>query len=148
MAIGMTDPGVPEGFTPIVHHANFGALTGPFYDKESADGFVRAFRVQEKHINPGGIAHGGMLATFADIVLARAILREQMRPMVTIRLLTDFTGPARLGDWVEGRAEVVRSTRSLVFARGELMVGHHRVLIASGVFRVLPRPQPRSEGAG
>jgi uncharacterized protein (TIGR00369 family) len=136
---------VPEGFSPIAHSAAFGRLVGPFYDRAEGEGFVRAFRVDERHVNSLGIAHGGMLATFADVLLGTAAFRALGRPTVTVRMVCDFLGPARRGDWVEGRAQVVRATRSLVFLRGDLTVGRHAVLAADGVFRILPRPRA---GAG
>ncbi len=133
---------IPPGFSPIEHSAPFGRHTGPFFDKDEEGGFVRAFRVDERHVNSLGVAHGGMLATFADVVLAKAAILAASGPTVTVRMVTDFLGPARLGDWVEGRARVVRTTRSLVFVRAELTVGRHPILTADGVYRILDRRRP------
>lgn len=134
-AITAADP--PPGFAPITHSAPFGAHTGPFFDKETEAGLVRAFRVAEKHCNQGGMAHGGMLMTFMDVVLGVNMWRAAGRPGVTVSMATDFVAAARLGDWVEGRAEVVRQTRSLVFLRGELTTGDRTVMTATGVFQLL-----------
>ncbi len=140
----MTD-NIPDGFTPIQHSANFGRLTGPFYDGADADGFIRAFRVDDRHANSLGMVHGGMLMTFADIVLARGVrLVVADRPFVTVRMTSDFVAPARLGDWVEGRARVTRQARGVVFVRGRLTVGSRLVLKADGLFRIL-NPRDRRE---
>jgi acyl-coenzyme A thioesterase PaaI-like protein len=55
-------------------------------------------------------------------------------------MTSDFLGPARLGDWVEGTARVTRSTESLVFVEAEIRAGGHAVMTASGIFR---RIRPR-----
>lgn len=133
----MTDS-IPDGFIAIEHSASFGRLTGPFYDGQDEAGFVRAFRPDERHGNSLGMIHGGMLMTFADIVLARAVREVATgRPFVTVRMTSDFVTPARIGDWVEGRAKVTRQARGVVFVRGRLTVGNRLVLKADGLFRVL-----------
>lgn len=138
---------IPDGFTAIEHSASFGRLTGPFYDGHDETGFVRAFRPDERHGNSLGIVHGGMLMTFADIVLARAVRAVASgRPFVTLRMTTDFVTPARLGDWVEGRAKVTRHARGVVFVRGRLSVGARLVLKADGLFRILT-PRDRRANA-
>jgi len=131
---------IPAGFTPIQHSAAFGKLTGPFYEKpEGEGGFVRALRVAEKLTNSFDIVHGGMMMTFADIVLARACREAASAPVVTLRMVTNFVAPARLGDWLEGRAKVTRATRSLVYVTGRLSIGRKTVLTADGVFRLVRR---------
>ncbi len=131
----------PDGFVPITHNAPFGAHTGPYFDKETEDGLVRGFRVAPHHCNQARIAHGGMLMTFIDVVLGVTMWRVTGRPGVTVSLATDFVSAAREGDWVEGRGEVVRSTRTLVFLRGDLTCGDRTVMTASGVFQLIA---PRS----
>ena len=40
---------------------------GPFYMRQDEDGsMVAAFRAQRKHMNAGGVVHGGALMTFAE----------------------------------------------------------------------------------
>jgi len=132
----------PDGFAPIVHGAPFGALIGPIYERTHDDGFVRAIRVSEKHTGASGRAHGGLLMSFADIVLARAVHGSTGRPMVTVRLVTEFIAPVSLGAWLEGTAWVTRQGRSLVFVAGEFTVGRRTVATASATFN-LRRARPR-----
>ena len=47
----------------------------------------------------------------------------------------DFVAPAKIGDWVEGRCEVVRVTRSLLFTNIYLTVGEEKILRASASAR-------------
>ena len=133
---------VPDGFVPIVHSAPFGELIGPIYERAHDGGFVRAIRVVEKHTGASGRAHGGVLMTFADIVLARAALGATGKPLVTVRLVTEFIAPVSLGAWLEGTSWVTRQGRSLVFVAGEFTVGRRTVATASATFNVRrARPQ-------
>ena len=137
------DDAVPEGFRAIEHSAPFGAHVGPFYEREVEGAVVRGFRIAERHTNPAGVAHGGMLATFADIVLAQAGLREVGGPIVTVRMVSDFVSAGKLGAWVEGSARVRRRTRTLVFVDGELVASGRVLMTASAIFKIIePRAEP------
>ena len=59
------------------------------------------------------------------------------KPCTTVQLSTQFISPARIGDFVEGRAEVLRATRTVVFVRGLLTVGDRTVVSAEGVWKIL-----------
>ena len=48
----------------------------------------------------------------------------------------DFVAPAKVGDWVEGRAELVRATRSLLFTNIYLTVGAEKILRASSICKI------------
>ena len=48
----------------------------------------------------------------------------------------DFVAPAKVGDWVEGRCEVVRATRTLLFSNIYLTVGEEKILRASGIYKI------------
>ena len=134
----MTDkPKIPEGFEPIISENPFGQAVGPLFEKKDDDSWVRGFRVEEKHTNQGGIAHGGVLMTFADIVMARAVLDVADLPFVTVQMNAHFTAPARLGAWVEGRGFVTRRTKDLAFVRCEIEVEGNPVLASSGIFKIL-----------
>ena len=136
------DKSPPPGFELAPPRSGFTGNNGPWYEKREGDKLLRAFRVLPKHVNALGIAHGGMLMAFADSVLARAAHSETRRTIVTMRMICDFVGPARLGDWVEGSAEVTRATRHLAFVRGRIWTGNRTVLTVSGIFNaVRARPE-------
>ena len=65
---------------------------------------------------------------------------------VTVNMTFDFVAPARVGDWVEGRAEVVRQTRSLLFSNIYLTVGEAKILRASSG-EAISRPARRAQPA-
>ncbi len=132
---------VPPGYRLLDKRSAFGMLVGPVFQRDDAEGSTFGFRVQPKHLNLGGFAHGGMLATFADIVLGQFPSRDFEQVTVTIRLVMDYLAPAKEGDWVEGRPLVTRRTRALVFAETTIVAGHRPLLSASAVFKILDRPR-------
>ena len=106
----MTDEAVPpppEGFQPSAR-GPFTTHNGPFFHRARADGGEQAFYVLKRHCNSLGIVHGGMLTTFLDGVLARAVVNAIDSAAVTVHLSVDFLSMARAGDWVFGDARVTR----------------------------------------
>lgn len=89
-------------------------------------------------MNPGNDCHGGMLATFADILISSAAQYQADIPrqfLPTIGLQMDFMAGAPLGRWVQGQADILEVTRNLVFSQGLVVAKRRTVLRASGVFR-------------
>jgi uncharacterized protein (TIGR00369 family) len=128
---------VPDGFEPVLRGSAFVQLIGPFYHKRTEDGrHLVGVRIDERHTNIKGMAHGGLLATLADSALGVAIAmeNEDQKPMVTVNLSTDFVEAAWPGDWVEAHVDLQRVGGRLAFANCFLMVGERRILRASGVF--------------
>ena len=128
---------VPSGFTPLNWRKGFGLVMGTLYERDEPNGrFTRAFLVEERHTNGMKNCHGGMLMAFADMVFGHAMsLTDRSRHWITIRLLTDFIAPARLGDWVEGTSEIVGQDGDLYTTRGRIWVGERTVLSGTGVFK-------------
>jgi uncharacterized protein (TIGR00369 family) len=137
-------PHIPEGFEPLRRGGPFLHLFGPLYAKDTGGSLVVALRVEQKHLNTGGIAHGGLLVTLADSALGIALSTSQpsSQPLVTVSLSTDFADAARLGDWVEAHVDIQKVGKRLAFANCYLLVGERRVLRASGVFALLPSSRP------
>ncbi len=129
----------PNGFSPIIGPSEFSRLLGPIFQFDENPMCCRAIRIQPKHTNNAGIVHGGMLMSMADTVLGSSAREASGGPSVTIRMTTDFAGPARVGDWLVGTGNVSRTTRTLTFVEAELRVKHRLVMTASGVFRRIER---------
>jgi len=92
---------------------------GPFFFRVDDQGPVAAFRAERKHMNMGGVVHGGCLMAFADFSLF-AIAHEHLEGEygVTVAFTSEFlSGPAE-GAYIEARGEVLRSGRNLTFVRG------------------------------
>ena len=130
---------LPEGFRLDDRSSPFLDLLGPVAWKREANGdYVIGLRVEARHCNTRGTAHGGLLNTLADITLGRvaAMSEDPPLPLVTASLNMDFLGAAKIGDWLEVRVEMRQVGRSLAFANAYLTAGDRRVARASAVFHV------------
>ena len=80
----MTDD-PPSGFEPLFRSSPFLDHNGPFFHRTAEDGtFVVGLRIQPKHANARGSAHGGLLMTMCDIALGYRTTRSQTpSPMLT-----------------------------------------------------------------
>ncbi len=120
----------------------FEVQNGPFCWKELPDGTnTCAFVAKHQHLNDDGYIHGGCLMAFADFALFRIsdAVRENV-PCVTISFTSEFTAAGIEGDFVESTGVVVRNTKSLVFARGEVFAqrpdeGRVALLNFSGILK-------------
>ena len=133
--------GIPEGFRPLNIAYGFLGVNGPLYGNWDGAFMRLGFRVEERHCNPGGNAHGGMLATFADMQLPFAVHAQTQQDvgfMPTVNLTCDYLAPAKLGTWVEGKAEPVKITRKLVFAQGIATADGEPCLRFNGIFKIGP----------
>lgn len=136
---------VPDGYEPEPEDNAFVALVGPVFRKTDGDRARFLFDAQEKHRNPRGVVHGGMLMTFMDNLLAHVVTRAVGDARkATMSLSCDFVAPARPGQRIEGAGEVTRVTRSMVFARGAITAGGATVATGAGVWKLLgdARPEP------
>ncbi len=132
------DNDMPEGFVVIDPDDPFEMHAGPLYAREQDGERVYGFRVRPEHANAGGAIHGGMLMTFADYALCCAAMHGVTgEAPVTVSFNAEFTAPAEVGELVLARIDILRRTRSFVFARGELHVDDRVVLGCSGVIKRL-----------
>lgn len=133
----MTATVVPEGFQPFSHTSAFLDAVGPLYQGEAADGtLVLGLRIEPRHCNRRGFAHGGLLVTLADLILGYSLgTAGGRRGLVTANLTADFAGAAQLGQWVEARADVQKATGSLTFANCYVTADGKRIVRASGIFK-------------
>lgn len=117
---------------------DYPAMIGPFLARRAGEGWEYAFLPEQRHLNLGGVVHGGMLMSFADDVLGMTVWEAAGRkPVTTVQLSNQFIAPGRLGGLITGRAEVLRATRSVVFVRGMLTQGDTVLTHADGVWKIL-----------
>lgn len=130
-----TIPPPPEGFIPSAR-GPYTTHNGPMFHRVREDGgFDHAFYVLPRHCNAMGIVHGGMLATFLDGLLARAVHGSTGGMSVTLHLSMDFLSAARQGQWVFGEARVTRAAKDITFAEARIHADGRDVLRGSGVFK-------------
>ena len=142
----------PAGFRPVPMGGPFVAGIGPFYVQELADGQRRlGLRLERRHCNTMGHCHGGALATFIDMLMPVAMydhpqLAGHRRFLPTVSLQVDYIGAAHAGDWLEGEPQVLKITRSVVFAQGLVRANGHLVARCSGVYKIAAAMPPDHPG--
>ena len=133
---------IPPGFAPLQSGGPFIQHNGPLYLRHEGSVVQFGFRVERRHVNPMNNLHGGMMASFCDMLLPLSVHRKSDqvadRFLPTISLQIDYLAPAPLGAWVQGEAEPLRVTRSLVFAQGLVTADGVPCARVSGVFKIGP----------
>lgn len=135
---------IPAGFRLIAFEGvTFNSSVGPFYIKRDEREIVLGFRAEQRHCNPAGIVHGGMLMTVADMTagFCTAMNAKIDKFMPTVNMTFDFVASGNVGDWIEGRSEILKITRSLAFATVDLSAAGNRLLRASCIMKI-----PSGEG--
>jgi uncharacterized protein (TIGR00369 family) len=138
----MTHPTVatPPGFSETRLSDPFEIHVGPAFEQGDKGARRFAFRVDERHCNRSGVAHGGMLMTFADLALGQAVWdATDNAPSVTLNMQTHFLAPAMAGELIEVVPQLTRRTRALVFMRGDFTAGGRMVMTAASVWKLLGR---------
>lgn len=127
------------GYMQCEDMQGFSAIAGPYYEKQELGVITRALEITEQHLNPQGVVHGGVSLAMMDFVIYRAIGDELShdKQFATIQLNTNFLAAIKLGDIVYGRGSIQRSTRSVIFADGELYTADRSTMKGSGIWKVL-----------
>jgi uncharacterized protein (TIGR00369 family) len=131
---------IPAGFKPRFFGDGFITVNGPLYTRRTEGGMHMGFRVEPRHCNPMGNLHGGMMATFCDMLLPMSAMALDKTLaghfLPTINLQVDYLGPAPLGTWVQGEAQILRVTRSMVFMQGLVHADGAPAARVSGIFKI------------
>lgn len=122
----------------------FEAYVGPVTRVNNTDDtFTLSFAIEQQHLNGADMLHGGMMMSFASIVLAGAAREAADGTVEALSVNCDFTGPGKLGDKVTATALITRRTRSVVFLSCDVQARAHgddaprMLMAATGVYKVV-----------
>jgi uncharacterized protein (TIGR00369 family) len=129
---------IPSGFTPLRFRSAYLGFLGPFYETRRDGQPIVGLPLEDKHMNLRAMAHGGVLATMADVALSFTLVTsdETLQAVSTVSLTTDFLGTAKLGTWLEGSGVIDRTGGSLAFVHGKITADGETVATMSGVFKL------------
>ncbi|MEN3973616.1 PaaI family thioesterase [Emcibacter sp. SYSU 3D8] len=129
---------IPPGFTPLRFRSAYLGFLGPFYEALRDGQAIVGLPLEEKHMNLRAMAHGGVLATLADVTLSFTLVTADtsLQAVSTVSLTTDFLGTAKLGNWVEGSGTIDRMGGNLAFVHGKITSNGVPVATMSGVFKL------------
>jgi uncharacterized protein (TIGR00369 family) len=128
---------VPSGFDPFDPSPFFASIGSVWIRRDVPPTF--GMRIEVRNTNSMGTAHGAALVALADLVLGRGIRATAGGDLqiVTAGLTADFASPVRIGEWVEGQADIQRRSDRTVFANCYLIRNEERVVRVSGIYKVI-----------
>jgi uncharacterized protein (TIGR00369 family) len=123
----------------------FLTLIGAVTEEKSAEVFRLRLHLEERHTNPNGVMHGGVITSLMDeatggvIAYARGVEVMQTAPHSTVDMNVSFVSSARAGDdlIVEGRP--IKIGRSVAFAEAEVRRGDGTI-VGKGRFTYVITP--------
>ena len=138
----MSDPQIPAGYELLVSESKFLDHLGQVYLKieNTPGGAVErwiAIRVAACHVNSWNFAHGGFIASMAEIGTANAGWDPDGPPCVGIDLAMQFIGAPKLGDLLEVRCWLTKRTRSLVFTQAAGEVAGAPMFVATSIQKIV-----------
>lgn len=134
----MTDKDTPPKDWRVLKIDGFMELIGPLLRSTRPDArSTYAFQTLATHKNPIGVIHGGVLTSLLDQVIAITAWKAADRqPTVTVQMDTRFLNAAQVGDFLEIRATIRHTTRSLVFVDADITCGHKIIASGSAVMKI------------
>lgn len=128
-----------QGFVECGQSDGFCQHIGPFYEKKNNDIVTRALTIDKRHINPEGVVNGGVILSFMDYVIYRAIGDEIGHDIkfATINLNSNFLAAAKHGSTILGTGKIVRKTKSVIFAEGAIETCDRKIMTASGLWKII-----------
>lgn len=125
----------------------------PFLDlvgatvEETREGYARlSLKLEQKHTNPNGVMHGGVVTTLLDEALAIAVATARgaeavrAQPHTAIEMNASFLSAAREGDELVVVGTLLKSGRTVFFGEAEARTRGDNKLISKGrVTFVIPK---------
>lgn len=87
---------------------------------ELAEGFCKVeMRVENRHLNPFNIAHGGVGFSLLDVAMGSAVYTCGLSS-TTIEMNINYLKPSKEGDYLVGEGELVKEGNTILVAEGKL----------------------------
>lgn len=117
----------------------FRALVG-LEAEQTAEGHARVtLQADERHLNPHGTVHGGVIATLLDVAMGTAVAStpgdDSDRP-VTIEMKVTYLEPARTG-LLQATAKVHKRGKRITIVEAELEQDDEMISHAIGTFTTI-----------
>ena len=112
------------------------------YRRDDEGRFICGLATHVGHDNSAGVVHGGVLFTFADDLMGRAVSSTSRRYSSTIALDVSYLDAAPLGAWLDGQADISALDDDLCFIRSNVSHEGRLLLSAAGVWRLFKRFDP------
>lgn len=138
----MTNKSIPDGFAPHKRRSPFTDPFEPLYARLDDGQMSLGTVVRDLHCNSRGLVHGGFIATLADnamgLTCGHALEKDgrKILGMVTVNLVIDYVGQAKIDEWLQTDSEIVKLGGSLVFVSTTLRTDAAIVARANATFKI------------
>ena len=120
--------------------AGFIGIAGPLWTRRDDSGWRYGLLVEERHLNPAGVVHGGALCTLLDHVISTVAWEACDRtPCVTLQLDSQFLAAVKAGQFIEASATVEHRTKGMVFMRGRVAADGVAVMVGQAILKLVQR---------
>ena len=133
---------IPETYAPHFRKSAFTDPWEPLYSRVTPEQISLRTVLREAHCNSRGIIHGGFISAIADNAMGLSCVQiikgqgRDVKSLVTVNLSVDFTGMAKVGEWIATDSEVVKLGGSLGFIRTRLVTDKGTIARANATFKL------------
>lgn len=113
--------------------SEFGQYIGMQLVKQKEGKAEVSLTVEKHHLNSQEIVHGGVLLSMMDLAMGAAA-SSYGSAVVTMDLQYRFFRPARLGETIYARGEVLKNGKTIVVSKGAIYIDEQCIGEASGQF--------------
>lgn len=132
---------IPDGFEPNARRSPLTDPWEPLYTRVTDDAVIIGLRLAQPHTNARGLIHGGLIAALADKAMGHScgLKFNGTASLVTISLSVDFTGSARIGQWLTVESDVIKTGSTICFTQCLVKADGETCARANATFRVVPK---------
>jgi len=103
-----------------------------------------ALMLDSRHVNSGGVCHGGVLMSLADVAMGAASFEAGgAHPCATLEMNSHFLAAAKPLHLLIARSRQLRRVKALSFMDCEIWSDERQVLRASGIWKYLDSREPQ-----
>ena len=129
---------IPKGYKPYkTIEGKFAAHIGPYYIKYKYPRTIFIVFIDNTLSNLNNVAHGGFLMAYADSVGGFYAYNKVKKPIVTVNLNCNFIKPVDVGSWLEAKAKIKTSGKSLIFIEIEMFIKNKLVFSSNGIWKII-----------
>ena len=128
---------------------SFSTLIGPMawaFEPEPVARWYTRLTLEDRHLNLGGVCHGGLMMTLADNAMGSgAYMAGGRQPCATIEMSCQFLAGARKSETLVAVATLSKRTAEIAFLECEIWAigradgADRQVMAASGIWKYLSR---------
>lgn len=114
-------------------NSEFGQYIGMHLRKQESGEAEVELKVEKHHLNSQNIVHGGVLLSMMDLAMGAAV-SSLGGSVVTMDVQYRFFRPARLGEIIVARGQVLKNGKTIAVTKGMLYLDDTVLGEASGQF--------------